>query len=180
MSHEALLELLGEIDTWSGERHRDPVDLVLLGGAALSIGWGSPRATKDLDVVVKGKGELQDLEKAFGKASGRQPWLDVVLAGLPRLPAGWSRRTQAVEGPWRHISVYHLAARDLIAAKLESFRPHDRRDIEFLCTMVPAVRDGLAGLGSEDDWMEEDIWEESIQPRRDRVLAYLDGTITRL
>ena len=180
MEREALLELLDDIDVWCGRQGLDGIELVMLGGAALSIGWQSPRSTKDLDVVVHGRGELDDLQVAFGKHTGRQPWLDVVLAGLPRLPEGWKGRTEEIEGKWSHISVRRLAMHDLIAAKLKAFRPHDRRDIEFLCTLSPDVRSSLAALSSADYWMEDDIWEVYIRPRRDRILDYLDGKIPRL
>ena len=180
MDGDELVGLLDEIDAWCGDQRRDDIELVLLGGAALSMGWGSPRSTKDLDVVVRGVAELGDLKRVFGKASGRRPWLDVVPAGLPRLPEGWHRRTEPIEGDWSHVSVRRLTAADLIAAKLKAFRPHDRRDIEFLCGIAPTVRGPLAALSAADYWMEEDIWEEHIRPRRDRVLSYLDGTVTRL
>jgi hypothetical protein len=180
VEREALVRLLEEIDGWCGQQGVEGVQLVMLGGSALSLGWGSPRATKDLDVVVKGKGELDALEQVFGRHTGRRPWLDVVLAGLPRLPEGWPSRTEPVDGTWNHISVRQLAAADLIAAKLKAFRPHDRRDIEFLCTESPDVRTALAALSAADYWMEEDIWEEFIEPRRNRVVDYLDGVVPRL
>lgn len=116
MSRDSLLGLLGDIDTWCAGRDIARLDLVIMGDAALSLVWASPRLTRDLDVVVRGAGELDDLEAVFGKESGRRPWIDVVLAGL----------------------------------------------------------------SAADYWMEEDIWEEHIEARRDRVLEYLDGRIREI
>ena len=38
----------------------------------------------------------------------------------------------------------------------------------------PGVRESLAALSARDYWMEPDIWEDKIEPNRDRVLDYLD------
>ena len=180
MSRESLQELLDEIDAWCRDRDLAQIELVLIGGAAGTLVWGSPRLTADLDVVVKGRDELAGLEAAFGRSTGRAPWLEVVLAGIPHLPEGWMQRTSPVPGPWRRLAVRRLSAADQIASKLMRFSPHDRRDIEFLCNLRPEVRASLADLDGSDYWKVPDIWEDQLEPRRDRVLAFLDGKIRTL
>lgn len=181
---DQLRALLGDMDRQVGSRQRRG-KLVLMGGAALVLAHGSRRPTKDLDVVVRGSAEIEEqglaeLERRFGRGSGREPWLDVVNAGLPCLPEGWTSRTLALDGPWRHIDVRRLHDADQVAAKLKAWRPHDRRDVEFLLTRHPEARLGLEALGGSDFWYAEDVWEERIRPRRDRILRWMDGDLASL
>jgi len=180
VSPEAILQLLDEIDTWCAREGIRDLDLVMIGGAAGTLVWSSPRMTGDLDVVVKGEGELARLEEVFGRETGREPWLDVVLAGIPRIPEGWRQRTRVFPGTWERLTVRHLSEADQIATKLRRFLPHDRRDIEFLYNLHPEVRGPLSALNGSAYWMEPDVWEAEIEPRRDRVLAFLDGRIRAL
>jgi len=179
MELDPLKKLLDDIDRWC-IRSALEADLVLMGGAALALTWETKWTTRDLDVVVKGKGELEDLAAVFGEGSGRRPWLDVVLAGTPRLPEGWKARAVLIEGVWKQLIVRRLSDADLIASKLKGFRPQDRRDIAFVCKASPGVRESLAALSARDYWMEPDVWEDKIKSNRDRVLDYLDGRIRTL
>ncbi len=179
---DELLALLADIDTWLGERDRT-CEITIMGGAPLILAWNKKDPTKDLDVVVRGHAEVEakglaDLEAEFGKP--RDPFLEIVNSGLPCLPEGWSGRTESLAGPWTHLTVRRLSAGDQVAAKLKAWRPHDRRDIEFLLTVEPAARGFLAALGPADYWYAEDIWEERIEPRRDRVLDWVDGRVAKL
>ncbi len=106
--------------------------------------------------------------------AGRRPFLDLVTAGLPPLPDHWMGRTTPVEGAWSHLTVRVLSPFDLVVSKLKSWRPHDRSDIEATCSEHPEIRGSLASLDHSSFW-EVDLWEDTMAPRRDRVLAYLDG-----
>jgi len=83
-------------------------------------------------------------------------------------------RTTPVEGAWSHLTVRVLSPFDLVVSKLKSWRPHDRSDIEATCSEHPEIRGSLASLDHSSFW-EVDLWEDTMAPRRDRVLAYLDG-----
>ncbi len=181
---DQLLALLDDVDRWLGRR-QSACDLVLMGGAALVLAHGSRRATKDLDIVVRGQAEVEEkglagLETDFGRASGREPWIDLVLSGLPCLPEGWTTRTVPLPGPWTQLTVRRLSDADQVSAKLKAWRPHDRRDIEFLLTRHPEARTHLERLAAVDFWYAEDIWEEKIEPRLKQVLRWMDGELQSL
>jgi hypothetical protein len=176
MELDPLKKLLEDIDRWCIRSELD-AELILLGGAALALTWETKWTTKDLDVVVKGKGEIEEIAAVFGEGSGRRPWLDVVLAGIPRLPEGWNDRAVPVEGAWERLVVRRLSDADLIASKLKGFRPQDRRDIAFICKVSPGVRASLAALSAKDYWMEPDVWEYDIEPNRDGCRPETDAAI---
>lgn len=172
---DQLEALLTDIDGWARERDLQ-LPCYLLGGAALRLFEGVGTRTKDLDLVSEPLGKFASaLAEAFGRDTGRDPYLDLVSAGLPVLPVGWRSRAEPVPGPWSHLVVHRLSAVDHVASKLKSFRPHDRRDIQILCDLYPELAEPLAAFTVEDFWSAPDIWEERIAPNRDRVLRWLSG-----
>ncbi len=172
---DELTLLLADVDAWA--RDRDVrLPCYLLGGAVLRLYEGVGGRTKDLDFVQEPLGDhAGPLEEAFGIASGRDPYLDLVSGGLPVLPVGWRERALAQDGGWSHLNVFRLAPADHVASKLKAFRPHDRRDIQTLCELYPEVEHPLAALSERDFWQAPDVWERRIEPHRDRVLAWLRG-----
>ena len=184
MSMQAELEaLLLEMGTLLEARGLGPVDLYLLGGCSLILYEGRVGATKDLDVVeerLRGSDAeaAEVLVEACGKASGRAPYLDPVPGGLPPLPLGWSGRAVRRPSSSDHIRLWTLDLADLIITKLRRWHPRDRADVRHVCDRHPDVRDRLASV-SVNDFFEVDWWEE-MEPRRDRVLAYLAGRVDEL
>ncbi len=177
---EALLEdMVGLLDA----RDLGPVDLVLLGGCSLILYDDRVGATKDLDVVeerLRGSDAeaARVLVDAFGQRSGRAPYLDPVPGGLPPLPFGWAGRAVRRSSASERVRLWTLDFADLIVTKLRRWHPRDRADVRHVCDRHPEVRDRLAEL-SAGDFFEVDWWAQ-MEPRRDRVLAYLDGQISEL
>jgi len=172
---EGLLDEMGRLLV---ARDVGPVDLYLLGGCSLILFDDRSGATKDLDVVserLHGSDEeaAAVLLENFGKPSGRVPYLDPVPGGLPPLPLGWAKRTVRRPSPSEALRVWSLDPADLITTKLRRWHPRDRADIRHVCDRHPEVRARLAAL-SASDFFAVDWWEQ-MEPRRDRVLAYLDG-----
>ena len=155
-------------------------DLHLLGGAALELYWAYARPTNDLDLVEEAlPSAVRAALHGFVLPDPRLYRLDLVSSGMPPLPRGWRRRAVLREGADQSIRAWTLCASDLVASKLRSWRPHDRADIAMLCHQEPALRGGLREL-SAADYFETDWWEEVMEPRRDRVLSFLDGAIEEL
>ncbi len=168
-------ELLAAVERWCVEQQVDSLELFLLGGSALNARFDRAGYSKDLDVVLEPtRPHDEALVFEFGRASRRDPWLDLVCGGLPPLPIGFQSRATVIEGDWTRIRVYCLGTVDLVVSKLQRFIPRDRRHIQTICDLDPAVRAPLAAL-SEADFREVDLWEDTMAPRRDLVLDYLDG-----
>ena len=101
------------------------IELVLVGGAAGALVWGSPRLTADLDVVVKGRDELARLEEALESLPhhGRPHQLGVGAAeldavgepvgGVPLLRGGKDNGDLA-HPPLELIEVWGVRARNLV------------------------------------------------------------------
>lgn len=177
---QALLGLLVEMGAHLEQADQGPVDLFLLGGCSLILFEGRLGATKDLDVVEerlrRSDREASDaLVAAFGETSGRSPYLDLVPGGLPPLPAGWVGRSIGRDSPSPRIRLWTLGYADLIVSKLRRWHPRDRADVRYVCDRHPEVRTHLASL-TANDFFEVDWWEQ-MEPRRDRVLDYLDGLV---
>jgi hypothetical protein len=177
---EALLaEMIGLLDA----RDLGPVELYLLGGCSLILYDGRVGATKDLDVVeerLRGSDAeaARALIDAFGRSTGRAPYLDPVPGGLPPLPLGWAGRAVPRSSPSDRVRLWTLDFSDLIVSKLRRWHPRDRADVRHVCDRHPQVRDRLAAV-SANDFFEVDWWEE-MEPRRDRVLDYLEGLTDEL
>jgi hypothetical protein len=76
------------------------------------------------------------------------------------------------------MRMWSLDPADIIVTKLRRWHPRDRADIRHICDRHPTVRDRLADV-SENDFFEVDWWEQ-MEPRRDHVLAYLDGELDEI
>jgi len=173
---EELLFLLRDLDAWAASKEIERLDCYLLGGGAMQLAHQSTRRTKDLDIVAEPLGEhAKAIADVFGKNCNRDPYLDVVTAGLPVLAGGWRQRALPYEGPWHQLVVRCLSPTDQVVSKLRSFRAHDRRDIQLVCDLHAKIREPLADLCVDDFWTAPDVWEERIRPHRDLVLEYLDG-----
>lgn len=126
------------------------IEYALCGGVALAI-HGVPRATQDIDILVKPESleRLRDVARACGFVlesfpmdfasgitiqrftkliDGKPLMLDALLVGGP-LTGAWDRRQSAeIEGG----RVKVIARDDLIALKLAAGRPQDLVDVQRL------------------------------------------------
>ncbi|HEY1933644.1 MAG TPA: DUF6036 family nucleotidyltransferase [Acetobacteraceae bacterium] len=139
------------------------VKYLVVGAYAVSI-HAQPRATKDLDVLVKADAEnakavvaalaefgapLEGLTAADFAASGpffrmgRAPIGVDILTEIPGVAfdAAWKRRVEGVIDPTSGLKANFISADDLIAAKLAAGRPQDLADVD-------AVRNAAASVMS--------------------------------
>jgi hypothetical protein len=124
----------------------------VVGAYAVSI-YAQPRATKDLDILVKPDPEngramfaalakfgapLQGLAPAdFAEPGpffrmGREPVSVDILTEIPGIDfdAAWNRRTEDVIDPGTGLKASFISRDDLISAKLASGRPQDLSDVD--------------------------------------------------
>jgi len=143
--HSDFKELLSTLNA-----HR--VKYLVVGAYAVSI-YAQPRATKDLDILVKADAEnakavfaalaqfgapLEGLTFAdFAEPGpffriGRDPVgvdLLTAIAGV-EFDAAWPRRVEAVIDPANGLKANFISRTDLMAAKLASGRPQDLADVD--------------------------------------------------
>src|SRR5271170_4226854 len=143
--HSDFKELLSTLNA-----HR--VKYLVVGAYAVSI-YAQPRATKDLDILVKADSEnaksvfaalaqfgapLEGLTFAdFAEPGpffriGRDPVGVDVLTAIPgvEFDAAWPRRVEAVIDPANELKANFISRTDLMAAKLASGRPQDLADVD--------------------------------------------------
>lgn len=169
----------------AGER----LDLYAIGRSALMLHEGLRPAigsTKDFDIVQVGHPPTPLAAKAvelFGKGTdgARRAglYLELVLDGLPPVPAGFQKRCQEVGGSWQVIRLWRLEIHDLAATKLKCFRPQDREDLQYLCDAGRLQIDGLEqALEAAFLWSlpkDGDPDRERAFANLERVRLYLEG-----
>jgi hypothetical protein len=127
------------------------VKYLVVGAYAVSI-YAQPRATKDLDILVKADGEnanalfaalaqfgapLEGLAAAdFAEPGpffrmGREPVGVDILTAIPGVSfdSAWQRRVEDVVDSASGLKVSFISREDLLAAKLASGRPQDLADV---------------------------------------------------
>jgi hypothetical protein len=128
------------------------VKYLVVGAYAVSI-HAQPRATKDLDILVKADAENANAVfaalAAFGAPldglaagdfaepgpffrMGRAPVGVDILTEIPGVDfdAAWQRRVTGVIDPGSRLKADFISADDLIAAKLAAGRPQDLADVD--------------------------------------------------
>ena len=128
------------------------VKYLIVGAYAVSI-HAQPRATKDLDILVKADAQnaravfaalaqfgapLQGLTSAnFAEPGpffrmGREPISVDILTAIPgvEFDTAWPRRVEDVVDPASGLKANFISREDLIAAKLASARPQDLADVD--------------------------------------------------
>ncbi len=128
------------------------VEYLVVGAYAVAI-HAQPRATKDLDILVKAEaGNAQAVFAAlaeFGAPLLGMTWADFaedgpffrmghppvgvdILTAIPGVAfeAAWARRVEAVVNPATGLKANFISRDDLIASKLASGRLQDLADVE--------------------------------------------------
>lgn len=140
---EPWLGFLREID----ERIEGEVVIHCLGGFAMTVMYGSPRITVDVDFVsVKPQSEGQALVEVGGKGSALHEkygtYLDFV--SVVTLPEDYDLRlTRMPDGGFKHLQLYALDPYDLALAKLERNLVKDQQDVLYLARTIPLDLDIL-------------------------------------
>lgn len=136
----------------------DHVRLILCGGGALILAFGSQRGTIDLDVIAPIPLDKRLREKArevAGELDVASNWLNDDCKGFADyLPGGWKGRLVPIDLGLKNISLFSLGKPDLIMLKLAAGRERDLADIESLgITKEDAdiIYRGLKGIGRFDN-----------------------------
>lgn len=132
MDKHELVEALQELD----KRLSSPLDLVLIGGAAMILHFGASRATRDIDVLVL-RGDLTELRRAVkAVARGRdlpEDWLTDAAKGFADiLPPDFYHRLTPLPFPFRQLRLYALGRPEQVAMKIVALREQDLEDLELL------------------------------------------------
>ena len=127
------------------------VKYLVVGGYAVSL-HAQPRATKDIDILVKPNpgnakatyaaltefgAPLEGLapEDFAARGSffrmGREPVAVDILSEIPGVDfdAAWERRVEGVIDPARGLTAHFISREDLMAAKIAAGRPQDLADV---------------------------------------------------
>jgi len=113
-----------------------PVEVHCLGGFVLSVLWGLPRVTGDLDVVdVRPQTACAELMHIAGADSTlatkyRLHFHQVTVAEYPE--SYEQRLTEITPGRLHLLRLKAFEIHDLVLAKLSRNSPRDRADVEFL------------------------------------------------
>ena len=148
LNAERIGELFRAVDTGlSGSGLRSPVEIVIVGGAAVALQWNRRRATYDIDIVSEGipsvfwdvvatVGRDEDLDDGWLNAAARVKAPSAPTPGEP---------TEVYGGP--NLRVYGASAHYVLAMKLIAGRPVDRADMPALLEAArPQSRDALYDL----------------------------------
>ena len=136
LTPDQLLGLFGALDRWLVREMGElaaPFELLVVGGAAISMQWDPVRVTNDVDVVSdRLPGDLWQgvAEVAAGQQGVRPDWLNdsaKIGALSPQMDAG---PTLVFEGT--NLLVYGASARYVMAMKLVAGREVDLKDLPTL------------------------------------------------
>jgi hypothetical protein len=158
------------------------VSLHCLGGFVLSVCYGMPRATADIDVLAVVPGtDAAMLVRSAGRGSvlhaKHRVCLDVVT--VANYPDSYEDRVvDAFPDVFRRLRLMVLDPYDLALSKLERNAPHDREDVFYLARVVPLDLDVLGeryrlemrpylGAPARED-LSLQLWIDAITERRRR------------
>src|SRR5574341_373431 len=110
--------------------------MILVGGAAMILHYGAPRATRDVDVLVI-RGEPSNLREAAAKAAEEsslpKDWINDAVKGFADiLPPGFSSRLIPLDFSLDLLRIYVLGRPEQVAMKIVALREQDLEDLEIL------------------------------------------------
>jgi hypothetical protein len=112
-----------------------------MGGFVVTLLYGLPRATADLDVLLIAPGEQRAPLLELGVRGGAlhrkyKIYLDYV--GVAKVPEDYEERlTEMFPGAYPHLRICALDPYDLALSKLERNIQRDRDDVKHLAQFVP-------------------------------------------
>jgi Nucleotidyltransferase of unknown function (DUF6036) len=124
---------LAELDSLVPE----PITLHCIGGFVLTVLYGVPRVTSDLDCVAILP--LHDLEAIAGRDSdlAKKHKLYLQYVAVNTMPEDYQERlTELFPGRFKNLRIYAPDPYDLILSKLERNSPKDRDDVEYLANKL--------------------------------------------
>ncbi|MDR2615596.1 MAG: hypothetical protein LBC28_03350 [Oscillospiraceae bacterium] len=97
-------------------------ELILAGGAAMSLVYNARDATQDIDALFAPKSDLRAIIADIARENGLRPdWLNDGVKGFFTKEMTFS---EVLTYP--HLSVYSMDAESLLAMKLTSARPYEK------------------------------------------------------
>lgn len=117
---------------------RNPVELVVVGGAAVALQWNRRRTTYDVDVVSEGiPAVFWDVAAAVGRDAGLEDdWLNA--AARVKAPTGPTPGEPAEIYAGSNLRVYGASPHYVLAMKLLTGRNVDLQDLPMLLDCGPA------------------------------------------
>ncbi len=130
-------EFLGELDAVLNE----PVQLHCVGGFVLTICYGMPRGTADVDfceIVPATAGERLLELAGEGRPLAVKHGVHLHSAPVAQLPDGYlSRLVEVFPSTFRQLQLFALDPYDLALSKLERNGEQDRDDVRWLARNIP-------------------------------------------
>lgn len=156
------------------------VELHCLGGFVVTMLYGLPRPTADVDVLtIAPKDETASLLEMAGKGSVLHKKYGIYLdpVAVATVPEDYDQRlTEMFSGVFKHLRLLAFDPYDLALAKLERNIQRDRDDVKHLARSVPfdlsllkeryekEMRPYLANPSKEDLTLR--LWIEAIEEER--------------
>ena len=137
LTPDEIRELLGVLDRELGRVMDldEPLTMLVVGGAAISMQWDPGRYTKDVDVVSQGLPPMLwkvVADVAEGREGVDRDWLNAAAQLMVPVPDFDPEPTLVYEG--QNIHVYGASARYVLAMKAVSARAVDIKDLPTLLT----------------------------------------------
>jgi predicted nucleotidyltransferase len=157
MDRQELVEALRALD----RRLASSVDIVVVGGAAMILHFGAPRATRDVDMLLL-RGDSEELRGAIRDVARElhlpKNWMsDAAKAFADVLPPDFYHRLVQLDLSLEHLRLYALGRPDQVAMKAIALREPDLEDLELL----------LPGLSEADRSVVVDIVHHVARVRPD-------------
>jgi hypothetical protein len=147
MDKRELVEALQALD----KRLSSPIDIVLIGGAAMILHFGASRATGDIDVLVL-RGDPTELRQGVKSVARErnllEDWLSDAGKGFADiLPSDFYHRLVPLAFTFQNLRLYALGRPEQAAMKIVALREQDLEDLELLLPqMLDAERQVLIGI----------------------------------
>jgi len=132
----------------------ETVSLHCLGGFAVTMCYGLPRATADIDVasiIPPSEGKTLVESGGFGSALHQEYKVYLERVGIVTLPENYQDRlVELFPGAHKHLRLYALDPYDLALSKLERNIQRDRDDVRYLVNTIPLIREVLEARYSSE------------------------------
>src|SRR5687768_216092 len=115
---------------------KETVEIHCLGGFVLSILWGLPRPTGDIDFIkVRPRPTGETLLRIAGDGTplAKKHHLHVQRVTIAEYPEGYEERLiDITPAGFRRLRIMALEVHDVVLAKISRNSPKDRADVEYL------------------------------------------------
>jgi hypothetical protein len=119
----------------------EPIVLHCIGGFVVSLLYGLPRPTGDVDYVAAiPRYRMEELERLAGRGSTLESKYKVHLqhVGVATMPEDYETRLKEMfPGRFKKLTLLAPDPYDLVLSKLERNSPKDQGDVEYLAKAVP-------------------------------------------